>query len=225
MVSEFEKKVRELDNKNEKIYTVSKKIAKKSNMAFESIRIIIQAKRRGFSSVISYHDYLSRKKGFKNFSEYKDFRAQTHGFLNRAEYVSYYRYRKKGTFRSLRDFKEREGLNEHIEYLDPSIFDSFPSSRDYSVFSDILEKENERQNTFAILKGIINKLPHRYRLIIKKIFYGEKNLREIGEELNISRERVRQMQNEALKRLYPLAKASGLYDFYILDKSQNPSGF
>ena len=212
MASKLEQKVRELDNEDERICQSAKRIAGALNKKVQAIHKIIIAKRHGFHDIASYYDYLSRKKGFKNFPEYRTFRAQTRGYINRNEYGLYCYQKKKGTFRDLRDFQEREGFNSDINYLSPFVLDNLPLDRDHSPSSFILEKGEENKKISLILGNIIKKLPSRYALIIQKRFYEGKSLRKVGEELNISGERIRQIETKALKKLYYLAKANGPYN-------------
>ena len=196
MTSELEQEVRELDDKDKRIYQSARRIAEKLNRKFTTVTQIIRVKRRGFDSLDSY----------------SNFRAQTRGYINRNEYSLYCYQKKKGTFRDLRDFQEREGFNSDINYLSPFVLDNLPLDRDHSPSSFILEKGEENKKISLILGNIIKKLPSRYALIIQKRFYEGKSLRKVGEELNISGERIRQIETKALKKLYYLAKANGPYN-------------
>jgi RNA polymerase primary sigma factor len=76
------------------------------------------------------------------------------------------------------------------------------------VMSEILSKEIEE---------MLEKLPEKERRVIELRFglRGEepKTLREIGEILNISRERVRQLETRALRKLRNMAIKKHLKDF------------
>lgn len=76
------------------------------------------------------------------------------------------------------------------------------------VVKEVLEKE---------LYDIINKLPEKERRVLE-LRYGLNDtepltLREIGETLNISRERVRQLETRAIKKLRSFALKRHLKDF------------
>jgi RNA polymerase primary sigma factor len=57
----------------------------------------------------------------------------------------------------------------------------------------------------TILQEVLKELPARERLIIKRRFglngYKPANLETIGQSLKVTRERIRQLQNQALKRI------------------------
>jgi len=194
LTSELEQEVRELDDKDKRIYQSARRIAEKLNRKFTTVTQIIRVKRRGFDSLDSY----------------SNFRAQTRGYINRNEYSLYCYQKKKGTFRDLRDFQEREGLNSNIAYFSPLILDNLPSDGNSST-PLILEREEENKKISLILESIIKKLPSRQEFIIKKRFYEGKTLEEAGKELNLCRERIRQIETKALKKLYYLAKKNDLY--------------
>ncbi len=76
------------------------------------------------------------------------------------------------------------------------------------VIKDVLEKE---------LRDIINKLPEKERKVLE-LRYGLNGnepltLREIGDTLGISRERVRQLETRAIKKLRSFALKRHLKDF------------
>ena len=51
------------------------------------------------------------------------------------------------------------------------------------------------------LESNLAKLPKRERYVLTEYFYNEKTLSEIGKELNLTRERIRQIKEEAIGRL------------------------
>jgi RNA polymerase sigma factor (sigma-70 family) len=64
------------------------------------------------------------------------------------------------------------------------------------------------------IKQVLDLLPDRQRLILR-MRYGigfstEHNLEEIGQILNLTRERVRQLELESLKRLKNIGQRRGL---------------
>lgn len=87
-------------------------------------------------------------------------------------------------------------------------------------FLRFLEKENKRKKMFVpivdnIVKkddiqtfwekeeinDILDRLNDRESFVIKSYFLEEKNLRQIGKEINLSHERVRQIRDKAIERL------------------------
>jgi RNA polymerase primary sigma factor len=69
----------------------------------------------------------------------------------------------------------------------------------------VIEEEEER---YPYKKELIDKafktLPKREQFIIKELFLKQKTLAEVGKKLGISRERVRQIKEEALKKVKKL---------------------
>jgi RNA polymerase sigma factor (sigma-70 family) len=60
----------------------------------------------------------------------------------------------------------------------------------------------EQQEMSAILRaGMLERLDHRERKILKRMFWEEATLQDVGDELGLSRERVRQIKNSALEKL------------------------
>ena len=80
-----------------------------------------------------------------------------------------------------------------------------------------VEKEIVEESLHKELNNLLNVLDERERIIIKHRFGldGEepKTLTEVGELLGISRERVRQIEQRALKKLRALAMKRHLKDF------------
>ncbi|HLD10567.1 MAG TPA: sigma-70 family RNA polymerase sigma factor [Candidatus Nanoarchaeia archaeon] len=76
-----------------------------------------------------------------------------------------------------------------------------------SVFMDFLasdydlEKEFLRQETSRILQRFIAVLPEKKRKIIEERYYKDKTLEEIGITFGYTRERIRQLEREALKKI------------------------
>ena len=214
MVTELELKVREMDDGSRKIYDSSKDIANKLNIALETVHQYLVAKRQNFIDSQTYKNFLITQRGFKNFLYSKKFRAQKRKFLDLKEYNRYLYHKKRGKFRSKRDFQEREGLLEGLEYVDPNNLDSFSSNKDYSLMG-ILEIEDKKEEINNLLDRTLKKLPEEYQLVIKARFYERKTLKEIGKEINKVRARAGQLEISALKKLSYLAKQSGLYDLYV----------
>lgn len=95
--------------------------------------------------------------------------------------------------------------------LDAPIGDDGGSLDSVSTLMDVLGEEGEQENTFekSELRGAINEalsiLPEREEEILR-MFYGlgaveDTTLKDIGEDLKLSRERVRQIKNKTLRKL------------------------
>lgn len=61
--------------------------------------------------------------------------------------------------------------------------------------------DKPEQTVLAALQDALFTLPKRDRYIISQRFFQDKTLEEVGTQLGLTRERVRQLQNRALKRL------------------------
>lgn len=53
----------------------------------------------------------------------------------------------------------------------------------------------------AVLEEALNKLPERTETVIKDRYYKGKSLEECGKEIDVSRERIRQIENEGFRKL------------------------
>jgi len=230
MTSNREKVVRTLDDETKNIAESARDIAKQLDIkSWRSIANIILLKRHGFNSRKDYTKYNFQKRGFNNeiellnyrakkrkyrgYCEYREQITQKNGFLNMSEYNIYLRNKSSGKFRNKRDFQERKGLLKGLEYIDSNQLDRHASLKDHSLIG-ILEQEDRKEKITNLLNKILNELKESWREVIKKRFYERKTLEEVGEELEMSYERVRQIETIALKRLYYLVKQSELYDFY-----------
>lgn len=63
---------------------------------------------------------------------------------------------------------------------------------------------------------LINSLNERQKTVITKRFFEQKTLREIGKELGVQQERIRQIESRALDHLRQKAKQKGLDDIRSL---------
>lgn len=74
-------------------------------------------------------------------------------------------------------------------------------SIDLKPISELIENYQQKEN----LKKIINQLPQREKQIINYRFgfssFKEKTLQELGQDMNLSRERVRQLEVQALNKI------------------------
>ena len=95
--------------------------------------------------------------------------------------------------------------------LDTPISDDGSSGDSVSSLMDVLgtegnqEDEMEKNERKALIDEILKSLPHREEEILR-MFYGldmveDTTLKDIGEDLKLSRERVRQIKNKTLRKL------------------------
>ena len=63
-----------------------------------------------------------------------------------------------------------------------------------------LERMEQQEEVERVLEGLSG-LPERERLLVSLYYYEGLTLKEIGESLGLTRERVRQIENEALGKL------------------------
>lgn len=91
-----------------------------------------------------------------------------------------------------------------------------------SRFVDLLEAEpgpdvdevNRQEHYRRILRGLLGKLSKRQRFVLEQRYLGDevRTFASLGKELGVSRERVRQIETEAMKRVRCRAKAAGFAD-------------
>jgi RNA polymerase primary sigma factor len=123
--------------------------------------------------------------------------------------------------KALKETRNPDDLSEEIKGLlqlcEESISIDEPFSRDNKKnFSEIMadtdayspEQETEISEMESVTQQILSGLPLREAEVIRGL-YGidhdsPQNLREVGEALNISHERVRQLRDQALKRIRKL---------------------
>ena len=95
---------------------------------------------------------------------------------------------------------------------DTTLVDLMSKKGTEDVEKEVVEEELHKQ-----LESLMNVLDEREKEIIKHRYGLEgvepKTLNEVGEMLGISRERVRQLENRALKKLRALAMKKHLKDF------------
>ncbi|MBV1884547.1 MAG: RNA polymerase sigma factor RpoS [Pseudomonadales bacterium] len=119
--------------------------------------------------------------------------------------------------RPVEDVKKMLGLNDRVTSVDtPLGYDS-----DKSVLDTIADKEVSDPATLlqdSDLKNNIDhwldQLPEKQREVVARRFglrgYEMSTLEEVGREIGLTRERVRQIQVEALKRLRDILEKQGL---------------
>jgi RNA polymerase sigma factor for flagellar operon FliA len=64
-----------------------------------------------------------------------------------------------------------------------------------------------RAEELAELRDVISRLPVRERFVITQYYWGERTLREIGEQLGVTESRVSQLHTKALERMRPVMRA------------------
>lgn len=107
-------------------------------------------------------------------------------------------------------------LNEKVCSLDVSIGDSDKLLRDtipdYQTHSP--EQLAVDENLFGKLACWINELPEKQREVLVRRFglmdHQQETLDQVGHEVGLTRERVRQIQIDGLRRLHALLKQNGL---------------
>jgi len=99
---------------------------------------------------------------------------------------------------SLRDFSLDAALDEdsHITHLD-LLVDEKPNQEE--LVGDMEEKEHQKQKVDRALNCLSSK--EKYVIEKRIMNYKPLTLQEIGNSLQLSRERIRQIENEALKKL------------------------
>jgi len=114
------------------------------------------------------------------------------------------------------DVKKMMGLNERVTSVDvplgrdadKSLLDAIPDENNLDP-SDLLQDEDIRGNIDLWL----SKLSDKQREVVERRFglhgYDVSTLEEVGAEIGVTRERVRQIQIEALKRLRDILESQG----------------
>jgi RNA polymerase nonessential primary-like sigma factor len=114
------------------------------------------------------------------------------------------------------DVKRMMGLNERVTSVDvpmgrdadKSLLDAIPDENNMDP-SDLLQDEDIRGNIDLWL----SKLSDKQREVVERRFglhgYDVSTLEEVGAEIGVTRERVRQIQIEALRRLREILESQG----------------
>jgi DNA-directed RNA polymerase specialized sigma24 family protein len=213
LVSELEKKARELDDKSMSIGASAIDVAKKLDVPFNSAWTWIRTKRAGYKDTTDYVDYRSKINGEKNYLKTILRRIINRGFLSRTEYQSYLRLKHKGIYKTQTQFFERqikiEGSSKNLNYRNPKKLRNFPEE----------ESPHHIPNLREQLERIIITLKPKEQEVIRKRFLECKTLNETGEDLgytgNNKSEGPRILETRALEKLKYRAKSSGLYDLYV----------
>jgi len=114
------------------------------------------------------------------------------------------------------DVKRMLGLNERVTSVDvplgrdadKSVLDAIPDENNIDP-SDLLQDDDMRLN----IELWLNQLTDKQREVVERRFglhgYDISTLEEVGNEIGVTRERVRQIQIEALKRLRDIMESQG----------------
>ena len=118
---------------------------------------------------------------------------------------------------SMPEFKDNEKdiidiMEKMMEISLDSPTNDDPNSDSVGTLLDVLEGDSDNQDDFirngelhSMIEEVLSKLPKRESDIIR-MFYGidtaeDSTLRHIGEDMQLSREKVRQIKNKAIRRM------------------------
>jgi len=131
------------------------------------------------------NNYVSaRNAGFKSLTCYRNDLAIKKGYTSHTEYQELFRSRKK----------KQTKFEDKMPSIDDPKLDWTEPFTEFEPTSDI---EDEIRRALFYLA---NKYPKRYEIIFKR-FYGKETLEDIGASLKISRERVRQLESDGIKKM------------------------
>lgn len=115
------------------------------------------------------------------------------------------------------DVKNMLKLNERVTSVDTPLGINSDKSVLDTIADDSLADpsvELQKQNVFASLDRWIDELSEKHREVLARRFglrgYDASTLEDVGAEIGLTRERVRQIQVEALKRLKEIMEKHGL---------------
>jgi RNA polymerase nonessential primary-like sigma factor len=126
--------------------------------------------------------------------------------------------------RPLNDVKRLLKLNERVTSVDvpigkdfdKTLIDAIPDENNLDP-SDLLQDED----VLANLETWIEQLPDKQREVVERRFglhgYKISTLEEVGNEIGVTRERVRQIQMDALKRLREILESEGFSSDTLFD--------
>lgn len=229
MISELESKARNLDDERKSINESAREIERQVRINKKYAINIISAKRfgfssliawkksclekRGFSSLIEYEDYRARKKGLKNHKELREQECINMGFYGKADYHNYLHHKNRGHVKNKEEYFEGLWRDKFdLEYKPNEYFEEISTEKDFSLIG-ILENEDKKEEIKNLLEKITAKLPERDQRVIRARFYEGKTYQEIGKELKLTRERIRQIEPKAIRKLYLSARKCGLHEF------------
>ncbi len=101
-----------------------------------------------------------------------------------------------------RNFVHQKHCHDELEWaMQVTAIDAPDAWHDRALMvrdDDSCEDEAEQLTTLA---AAVDRLPERERLVIRGYFFSRRTLASIGHEIGVSRERVRQIRNQAIDRL------------------------
>lgn len=117
---------------------------------------------------------------------------------------------------------------KYLNTVEPGVvsLDNKPNDDQENTFLELVKVEDESQDPYKEMKNsdlstalnsFLEKLPERERLLLQ-MRYGLLNgipmsLEEVGEQMNLSRERVRQLESQAFTRLRRMKSITSLFDY------------
>lgn len=87
------------------------------------------------------------------------------------------------------------------------------------------EDEIYTQELHAALEEALSKLPERYGDVLRRRYYEGKSMGAVGQEIGISRERVRQMENKSFRMLNKDPDLKRWHDDIITDRAWKGTGW
>ena len=99
---------------------------------------------------------------------------------------------------------------------DSTIGDAVPDPK-AGVAIDAVEDDLWNRQLHEALDAALDGIPSQYGNVVRMRFYEGKALEEISQNLKVSRERVRQIENKGIKMLRESEHACHLYPFYEFD--------
>lgn len=123
------------------------------------------------------------------------------------------------------EVKRMLGLNERVTSVDTpigkdadkSLLDTLADEHSSDPATVLLD-DNLRQN----LDDCLYELPQKQHEVLARRFglhgYEKQTLEDVGKEIGLTRERVRQIQVEALKNLRDILKKHGLYSYLVFEE-------
>lgn len=171
--------IKELKNKGKS----KREISSQTSLSMSYINQVFVAIEKGNNSLEEYqNDIIKRKinpeteRPYSDRIEYSDHMARLRGYNNLSAYVMVRKAMKK----------EKSGSDELIELKPIDDLENIPSSC---------------PQRYIELREAIDKLPEREKKIIVSLYFEGENRQQISESLDLSRERVRQLEIDALIRL------------------------
>ncbi|HBO15981.1 MAG TPA: hypothetical protein DD440_06550 [Porticoccaceae bacterium] len=113
-------------------------------------------------------------------------------------------------------------MNERVSKVSLDINDSFSSLNDVSEATQqsVPCKTAEQENFLALLQTLVMDFPEKQRQVLIRRFglmhHSEETLEQVGAEVGMTRERVRQVQLDGLARLRVLIREHGLNSEMLL---------